>query len=186
MTIQTINLGIYANDGTGDDLRTAFTKVNDNFNILKNEVNIVDGVNVGTGISIFAKRNEANLEFKTIISRDNSIVTTQTDTIVNLQAVTTVENDITPKLGGELHLNGFNIKDVDGGGIESRIYGLDVRLLNSLISMMFSSNSSISLDFGSFLIPAGYDYTLRPRGYSVDFGTFLDPLLQHDLDFGAL
>jgi hypothetical protein len=28
MALQTINLGTYANDGTGDDLRTAFTKVN--------------------------------------------------------------------------------------------------------------------------------------------------------------
>lgn len=31
MPIQTINLGTYANDGTGDDLRTAFQKVNANF-----------------------------------------------------------------------------------------------------------------------------------------------------------
>ena len=31
MAIQNINLGTYANDGTGDDLRSAFTKVNDNF-----------------------------------------------------------------------------------------------------------------------------------------------------------
>jgi len=30
MAIQTINLGTYANDGTGDDLRTAFQKVNAN------------------------------------------------------------------------------------------------------------------------------------------------------------
>ena len=30
MAIQTINLGTYANDGTGDDLRSAFQKVNAN------------------------------------------------------------------------------------------------------------------------------------------------------------
>ena len=34
MPIQTINLGNYANDGTGDDLRTAFEKINANFNEL--------------------------------------------------------------------------------------------------------------------------------------------------------
>ena len=28
---QVINVGSQANDGTGDDLRTAFTKVNNNF-----------------------------------------------------------------------------------------------------------------------------------------------------------
>lgn len=31
-----INLGEYANDGTGDDLRTAFAKVNSNFTDIKN------------------------------------------------------------------------------------------------------------------------------------------------------
>jgi len=34
MAIQTINIGQNANDGTGDDLRTAFDKVNDNFDYL--------------------------------------------------------------------------------------------------------------------------------------------------------
>jgi hypothetical protein len=32
LQLKTINLGAYANDGTGDDLRTAFAKVNLNFN----------------------------------------------------------------------------------------------------------------------------------------------------------
>ena len=31
MAIQTINIGTIANDGTGDDLREAFVKVNSNF-----------------------------------------------------------------------------------------------------------------------------------------------------------
>jgi hypothetical protein len=31
MTIQTINIGNVVNDGLGDDLRTAFEKVNANF-----------------------------------------------------------------------------------------------------------------------------------------------------------
>ena len=34
MAIQVINIGSYANDGTGDDLRTAFDKINDNFSQL--------------------------------------------------------------------------------------------------------------------------------------------------------
>ena len=32
MTQQTINIGVVANDGTGDDLRVAMQKINDNFN----------------------------------------------------------------------------------------------------------------------------------------------------------
>ena len=31
MSLETINLGTYANDGTGDPICTAFTKVNANF-----------------------------------------------------------------------------------------------------------------------------------------------------------
>ena len=32
MAKQTVNIGTVANDGTGDQLRTAFDKLNDNFN----------------------------------------------------------------------------------------------------------------------------------------------------------
>ena len=34
MAIQTINIGTSANDGTGDNLRNAFIKTEDNFNEL--------------------------------------------------------------------------------------------------------------------------------------------------------
>ena len=47
MAQQTINIGTVANDGTGDPLRTAFDKVNDNFNELyaddAGDVNSVTG-----------------------------------------------------------------------------------------------------------------------------------------------
>ena len=37
MAKQTINIGTTANDGTGDQLRSAFDKVNDNFTELYND-----------------------------------------------------------------------------------------------------------------------------------------------------
>jgi hypothetical protein len=45
MAIQNINIGAYANDGTGDDLRSAFEKVNANIAELYSTVN---GANVGS------------------------------------------------------------------------------------------------------------------------------------------
>lgn len=48
MAIETINIGSYANDGTGDDLRTAFEKVNNNFTLLQTDVNVVNGENLAT------------------------------------------------------------------------------------------------------------------------------------------
>ena len=38
MAIQTINIGQVANDGTGDDPREAFVKVNNNFTELSNRI----------------------------------------------------------------------------------------------------------------------------------------------------
>jgi len=49
MAIQNINLGTYANDGTGDDLRSAFTKVNDNFDYIDTFA-VISGTNRSTSI----------------------------------------------------------------------------------------------------------------------------------------
>jgi len=50
MAQQTINIGTVANDGTGDPLRTAFDKVNDNFTELYNDdAGDVNSVNGQTG-----------------------------------------------------------------------------------------------------------------------------------------
>ena len=51
MAKQTINIGTTANDGTGDPLRTAFDKVNDNFTELySDDKGDVDSVNGQTGV----------------------------------------------------------------------------------------------------------------------------------------
>ena len=53
MAKQTINIGTTANDGTGDPLRTAFDKVNDNFTELYNDdAGDVDSVNGQTGVVV--------------------------------------------------------------------------------------------------------------------------------------
>ena len=53
MAKQVINIGSVANDGTGDPLRTAFDKVNDNFTELyADDAGDVNSVNAGTGISV--------------------------------------------------------------------------------------------------------------------------------------
>jgi len=71
MAIDNINIGNLANDGTGDDLRTAFIKVNNNFTHL-DEVNRsieVEGNNLGTSPSsegIFANKIDNVLNFKSL------------------------------------------------------------------------------------------------------------------------
>ena len=53
MAQQTINIGTSANDGTGDPLRTAFGKVNDNFTELySDDAGDVGSIIAGTGVAV--------------------------------------------------------------------------------------------------------------------------------------
>lgn len=183
MPIQNINLGQYANDGTGDDLRTAFQKVNANFQLLEDNVNISNGLNLGTGTAIFKQRNLANLEFKTIKSSDNSITITPSPTEVDIKAKTILATDPQPVLGADLNLSTFKIY---GGDIQTSVYGISVPFINQLLTLAFSSNS-LTINMGSFTQPTGQSPN-QPRGLDLDFGEFVGPYnySQNNLDFGPI
>jgi len=180
MPIQTINLGTYPNDGTGDDLRTAFQKVNANFTEVSSTVGIINGVNIGGGAGLFAQRNVANLEFKTLTSTNNTVVFGNTATTINLSAVTTVQNDTTPTLGGNLNTNGFNI--TGSGSANVSVFGHSVPVLSTLVAFIINSNM-VDIDFGTFTIPTGIIPNVLPAGLPMDMGTFGDNLA-NVLDFG--
>ena len=57
MAIQNINLGTYANSSTGDDLRTAFEKVNANFAFL-DLTSAVTADNIGAGARVFKEKSK--------------------------------------------------------------------------------------------------------------------------------
>ena len=109
MAIQTINLGTYANDGTGDDLRVAFQKVNANFSEIDN-LSISNAVNLGAGAGLFAGKQSSpqlgdNLKFKSLVAGSNIFLTTNdNEVIITSQFVTLTQN-----------LN-LNSKDIEGTG----------------------------------------------------------------------
>ena len=124
MALQTVNLGTYANDGTGDDLRTAFEKVNANTTEL-NTVLVKGGKNLGSGSPVFygLSNNPAfgkDLDFRSIVGGNNINVTHTTDsiTVTAIDSINHVEEDTAPKLGGNLLLNGFNITGLGNINIE--------------------------------------------------------------------
>jgi hypothetical protein len=80
MTIQTINIGNLVNDGLGDDLRTAFEKVNGNFSELNSQLSIT-GLNLGNGSKIFKEKNGNELNFRSIVSGRNIFVEELPDAI---------------------------------------------------------------------------------------------------------
>lgn len=155
---QIINIGTYANDGTGDDLRTAFTKVNDNFALINSELGVTNAANIGgLGSGIFAGKVDNVLQFKKITGTGGITVTSTVDT-VNIAGLASIQGDTTPTLGGDLNLNGHNI--IGTGDVRSSVWGLDIRTINAQVQSLVGND----VDFGTFTSTVG---TLN-----VDFGTF--------------
>jgi hypothetical protein len=88
MSIQTINIGAVADDGTGDPLRTAFGKTNDNFSNLVTDINLVSA-NLST---VSSNVNIVAINLGTVSSNVNSIA-------ANLGTVSSNVNSLTVNLG---------------------------------------------------------------------------------------
>lgn len=84
MAIQLINVGNIANDGTGDDLREAMIKINQNFEELDlRDDEQTTASNLGaTGEGIFSQRLNYDLQFKKIAGGDNILVTADDEKII--------------------------------------------------------------------------------------------------------
>jgi hypothetical protein len=84
MAVQLIKIGNVANDGTGDDLREAFIKVNANFEELDlRDDEQTTASNLGIeGEGLFLRRNVYDLEFKKISAGSNVTLTADDNKIV--------------------------------------------------------------------------------------------------------
>ena len=90
MAIQTINIGTIANDGTGDDLREAFVKVNNNFTELANRnPEATTGANLGSsGLGVFAQLSGSELQFKKIVG-GNAVTLTDSANAITINSTAT-------------------------------------------------------------------------------------------------
>lgn len=116
MAINLVNIGGVANDGTGDDLREAFVKVNNNFTELDNRnPEQTTASNLGSlGEGLFAQKDGFDLQFKKIVGGGNVTVTADSNGVIissvgGLQAlvvqsdngsITLAEGDTFNLLGG--------------------------------------------------------------------------------------
>jgi hypothetical protein len=162
-----LNLGAYPNDGTGDDLYTAFKKVKDTLILINSELDDTGGANLGAGAAIFAGKSGNNLTFKTITG--TGVTVTQTANTVNLSALTNLLADTNPSLGGNLNLNSRNITGTGNititgaitvSNVNALVYNIDIRQLKSQVD---AGLGGANVDFGTFDIPAPGDQ---------DFGRF--------------
>lgn len=183
MSVQTINLGNYANDGTGDDLRTAFTKVNANFALLDAEANINTASNVGSGAGIFKNTAAATIYLRTLKSNDGSVLFEESENEVSLQSITNLSTDSSPTLGANMSLGGYAI--TGPGDVQSTVFNYNIPSLHSMLALVLESNR-INVDFGTFSEPTGFETEPNNRGYVVDMGLFIDnPPASNQYNFGT-
>ena len=82
MTLPVINLGNVANDGAGDDLRTAFEKVNANFTLLEIDAADTTGTNLGSlGARVFKEVTNNDMKFRRLVAGYNMNVVETDNTI---------------------------------------------------------------------------------------------------------
>lgn len=242
MALVPINVGLIVNDGTGDDLRTAFLKINQNFEEIElagGQANTIS--NIGTGIGLFKEKIGVDLRLKSIkagsgISVTNNptellidntrnvIVKVNADTgsltassvsqeisIVGSTGITTsisgstltitgtnydIETDPTPKLGGNLDLNGFNITGGVGtsvtaqvfsgtlvGNVSGNVFGNVTGNLTGLVNgldIVDLRNQFLIFDFGILPDINGFREFTNPiqlllADIIIDMGTILNP-----------
>jgi hypothetical protein len=98
---------------------------------------------------------------------------------VNLEAVTRLQSDTVPVLGGNLNLNSFNISN---GDVRTTVNSYDVRVLANLVSLMLpaftaSNNAGFNISFGTIT---------KPAAPGIDMGSITPVTNANRLDFGTI
>lgn len=188
-----INIGNVVNDGLGDDLRTAFEKVNQNFTELY-RFTTVDGVNIGlTGHAIFAGREETstgvNLKFKKLQQGSGIILTDFPEGIritgnptPSFKSITTDAGVVTALTGEAITItgaaaNGSTFPDIavektTGTNIVVRtIYPLSDIVVNNFNFGTAIQNPTNMIELLAYTTVVDFGTVDTPTGLNLDFGT---------------
>jgi len=190
MTVQTINIGNVVNDGLGDDLRTAFQKVNANFADLSTQLTIT-ATNVGaTGVGVFKEKVGADLQFKKLLSGTKMLLNENTDTItVNNtapDAFIRIDTDAGVMLAST-HQQITMAGTAAPGSTTSR-KDIEVTAFGSTVSfktIIPVTDILESYDFGRITGPYTNAMQVALQAANIDFGTILLPG-RIDLDCGTI
>ena len=148
MTRQVINVGATANDGTGDGLRTAYIKCNDNFQELYNTtqtpIEIVNGTssmavanNANVTISIAGSSNIVN--FAGTVTEFTGNIDVSTD--LNVGNSLTITQDVT--IGDQLIVTGTFGSNVIPDSNGTRILGSSGARWSEINSVIINASSTI-------------------------------------------
>jgi hypothetical protein len=177
-TISTINIGNIVNDGLGDDLRTAFQKVNANFATLNNDLTITASNLGNTGEGIFNSKNGTDLQFKRIIAGNKIVLSSSAESIT---ISSTVQNSFTrfTTNNGFVDSNDYQLVTIQGDPDVSVTADTGVITVSTKLDL---HQILEVLDFG----PCNGAYEnimqINTAASNIDFGTFENPgRLSYDL-----
>ncbi len=181
MAIQTINIGNQVNDGLGDDLRTAFEKVNANFSELVSNV-FTTASNVGdTGTGLFKQKVGADLQFKKLVSGTKILI----DDAPNSVIINNTAPDAFTRIdtnAGTVSAGTFQQITIQGGD------DIDVTALGSVITVnnvIPVTSILTTYDFGPITGAFTNSSQLALAFSNVDFGTVTTPSTVN-LDCGSI
>lgn len=172
MAIQLINIGQIANDGTGDDLREAMIKINQNFEELDlRDDEQTTASNIGSvGEGIFANRVNYDLQFKKIVAGSN-VTLTATDETITFDTVGGLQQLVVVSDNGSIVLADGDSFNVFGGvGIETSVSGNTITITNTSSELA----TDLTPQLGGNLDAHNFDITAVRNIQATSFNGFLD------------
>lgn len=171
MTVQTINIGNVVNDGLGDDLRTAFQKVNANFSSLSTELTITAS-NIGdTGTGIFKQKTGSDLEFKKLVSGTKILIDDAPSSIIINNTAPDAFTRIDTNSGSMLAGTHQQITLQGGDDVDVTVLG-SVITVNTILPV---TKILETYDFGPINGSFATTTQLALAAANVDFGTISIP-----------
>ena len=179
--IQTINIGNLVNDGLGDDLRTAFQKVNANFADLNDELTLTLS-SVGNGEIVYKEKSNSSLVFKSLRGGTGIQVSTISDTLVVANTRSVPFEKIDTDSGSILSASYQNITLQGTQSPTSETGTKDIEVTASGSSVRFKTIIPVTeylqtYDFGTLTGTYQNAIQLALTAANIDFGT-----LQYDSD----
>ena len=194
MAIQSINIGNIANDGTGDDLREAFIKVNNNFTELNTSVTSVNlqAENLGEGTGLFAQKSDNTLQVKTlqagagvtITPGGNTVSITADSGLTQLILISDDGSIILPGGGQSVNLQGgTNVQTkVESGNLKINVTG------SGLVELDTSPKLGGNLDAdgnnitnGGTVTASNFNGALEGLVYGIDIRNISSSLIDFDM-----
>jgi len=187
--LQTINVGNLVNDGLGDDLRTAFLKVNANFSELNTGLTITAS-NSGLGAGVFKQKTNNDLEFKSLVSGTKILIEESADVLT----INTTQEDAFIRFdtdsGSMLASNHeqITLQGIAAPGSETGVKDIEVTTSGSAVNfktVIPVTEYLQTYDFGSINGVYANAIQLAMQTANIDFGT-LTFTSDIDLDCGDL